>query len=144
MVTVLLKPYHLRGQLRDSLGRAVQWAAQRKGQLQQTAEQVSTIYGGQLRDSLGRAVQWAAQRKGQLQATTDSRAGKHHLWWSAEGLPGPSCPVGRPEEGTATTDSRAGKHHVYLMRPKDLFQCLYAKQRLVPVSLYTKLFIVFF
>ncbi len=71
MVTVLLKPYHLRGRLRDSLGRAVQWAAQRKGQQQQTAEQVYTIYGGQLRNSLGRAVQWAAQRKGQLQQTAE-------------------------------------------------------------------------
>jgi hypothetical protein len=42
LVVVLLKPYHLRGRLHESLGRAVQWAAQRKGQHQETAKQVSS------------------------------------------------------------------------------------------------------
>ncbi len=63
--------HHLWWSAEGLLGRAVQWAAQRKGKLQQTAEQVNTVYGGQLRDSLGRAVQWAAQRKGQLQQTAE-------------------------------------------------------------------------
>lgn len=40
LVTVLMKPYQLRGRLRESLGRAVQWAAQLEGQPQETAQQV--------------------------------------------------------------------------------------------------------
>ena len=41
LVTVLLKPYQLRGRLRECLGRAVQWAAAREGQLQEQAKQVT-------------------------------------------------------------------------------------------------------